>query len=143
MNKYAHGEEEVHLEPQPGTVMTEEPEAQPEAGVEKGKKEKRHRSVRHNEEAESEGDKDFVSAEAHALWNKLFVDKGFISERGFGKLISLFFGNNGKERLGFILQAQGSWLRCSGKRILLKYGGDEGGLCVCTRGLGSFWEQEN
>ena len=46
--------------------------------------------MRHNEEAESEGDKDFVSAEAHALWNKLFADKGFISERGFGKLISPF-----------------------------------------------------
>ena len=46
--------------------------------------------MRHNEEAESEGDKDFVSAKAHALWNKLFVDKGFISERGFGKLISPF-----------------------------------------------------
>ena len=47
--------------------------------------------MRHNEEAESEGDKDFVSVEAHALWNKLFSDKGFINERGFGKLISPFF----------------------------------------------------
>ena len=46
--------------------------------------------MRHIEEAKSEGDKDFVSAEAHDLWNKLFVDKGFISERGFGKLISPF-----------------------------------------------------
>ena len=47
--------------------------------------------MRHNEEAELEGDKDFVFAEAHALWNKLFDDKGFINERGFGKLISPFF----------------------------------------------------
>ena len=46
--------------------------------------------MRHNEEVELEGDKDIVSTEAHALWNKLFVDKGFISERGFGKLISPF-----------------------------------------------------
>ena len=46
--------------------------------------------MRHNEEAESEGDKDFVSIEANALWNKLFADKGFISEREFGKLISPF-----------------------------------------------------
>ena len=46
--------------------------------------------MRHNEEAKLEGDKDFVSAEANALWNKLFADKGFISERGFGKLISSF-----------------------------------------------------
>ena len=44
----------------------------------------------HNEEAESEGDKDFVSTEAQSLWNKLFADKGFISEKGFGKLISPF-----------------------------------------------------
>ena len=61
MNEYAHGEEEVHLEPQPGTVITEEPKAQLEAGelAEEGRKEKRRRSVRHNE-------KDFVSIEAHA-----------------------------------------------------------------------------
>ena len=92
MNEYAHGEEEVHLEPQPGTVITEEPEAQPEAGetVEQGRKAKRQRLVRQNEEVEPEGDKAFISVEAHALWNKLFADKGFISERGFGKLISHF-----------------------------------------------------
>ena len=92
MNEYAHGEEEVHLEPQPGTVIIEEPEAQPEAGetTEEGRKAKRMRSVRQNEEAESKGDKDFISAEAYALWKKLFTDKGFISERGFGKLISPF-----------------------------------------------------
>ena len=92
MNEYAYGEEEVHLKPQPGTVITEEPEAQPEAGepTEEGRKAKGQRSVRHNEEAEPEGDKDFVSVEAHDLWNKLFADKGFISERGFRKLISPF-----------------------------------------------------
>ena len=40
MNEYAHGKEEVHLEPQPGIVITEEPEPQPEAGepVEEGRK---------------------------------------------------------------------------------------------------------
>ena len=98
MNEYSHGEEEVHLEPQPGTVMIEEPETQPGVGepAEEGMKEKRQRLVRNNEKEEPEGDKDFVSAEAHALWNKLFVDKGFISERGFGKLIFPFFGNNRK-----------------------------------------------
>ena len=55
-----------------------------------GRKEKRQRSVRHNEEAESEDEKTFVSAKAHDLWNKQFTNKGFISERGFGKLISPF-----------------------------------------------------
>ena len=53
MTEYAHGEEEVHLEPQPETVITEEPEAQLEAEqlIEEGRKGKRQRSVRHNEEA--------------------------------------------------------------------------------------------
>ena len=66
INEYAHGEEEVHLEPQPGTVITEEPEGQPEVGepTEEERKAKRQRLVRHNEEAESEGDKGFVSSEA-------------------------------------------------------------------------------
>ena len=91
MNEYAHGEEEVHLEPQLGTVMIEEPEAQLEVGEpdEEGRKAKRQRSVRNNEETNPEGDKDFVSAKAHALWNKLFVDKGFINERGFVLVIVL------------------------------------------------------
>ena len=54
MNEYAHGEEKVYLEPQPGTSMTEEPEAQPEVGepAEEGRKAKRHRSVRNKEETE-------------------------------------------------------------------------------------------
>ena len=45
MNEHVHGEEEVHLEPQPGTVITEELEAQPEAGepAEEGRKAKRQR----------------------------------------------------------------------------------------------------
>ena len=43
MNEYAHGEEKVHLEPQPETVITEEREAQPEAEqpTKEGRKEKR------------------------------------------------------------------------------------------------------
>ena len=51
MNEYAYREEEVHLEPQHGIVITEEPEVQPEAGEpsEEGRKEKRQRLVRHNE----------------------------------------------------------------------------------------------
>ena len=73
-------------------VITKEPKAQPEAGepAEEGRKEKTQRSVRHNEEGELEGNKDFVFVEAHGLRNKLFSYKGFISERGFGKHISPF-----------------------------------------------------
>ena len=92
MNEYAHEEEEVHLEPQPETVANEEPEAQPEVeeSTEEKRAAKRQRTVRHTEENETEGEKDFISAEAQALWNNQMVDKGFISERGFGKLISPF-----------------------------------------------------
>ena len=42
------------------------------------------------EEEETESDKDFVSTEAKDLWNRLLADKGFVSERGFGKLIFPF-----------------------------------------------------
>ena len=44
----------------------------------------------HTEENETEDEKDFMFAEAQALWNNQMDDKGFISERGFGKLISPF-----------------------------------------------------
>ena len=46
--------------------------------------------MRHTEENEIEGVKDLISAEAQALWNNQMANKGFISERGFGKLISPF-----------------------------------------------------
>ena len=39
---------------------------------------------------EIEGDKDFINAEAKALWNKKMDDKGFFSERGCRKLIYPF-----------------------------------------------------
>ena len=46
--------------------------------------------VEQTEEGELEEDKDFLSAEAKDLWTKVLADKGFVSERGFGKLISHF-----------------------------------------------------
>ena len=46
--------------------------------------------MRRTKEEETESDKDFVSAEAKDLWNRLLADKGFVNERGFGKLISPF-----------------------------------------------------
>ena len=47
MNEYVHGEEEVHLEPQPGTVIIEELEAQLEAGepAEEGRKESKKTEI--------------------------------------------------------------------------------------------------
>ena len=47
--------------------------------------------MRHTKEEETESNKDFVYAEAKDLWNRLLDDKGFVSKRGFGKLISPFF----------------------------------------------------
>ena len=105
MNESVHGEEEVYLEPQPETVANIEPEAQPEVEepAEEERAAKRQRTVRHTEGIETKGDKDFISAEAQALCNKQMANKGFISERGFGKLISPFCRNNRKERLGILL----------------------------------------
>ena len=47
--------------------------------------------MRSTEEEEIESDNDFVSTEAKDLWTKVLAHKGFVNERGFGKLISLFF----------------------------------------------------
>ena len=92
MNEYAHEKEEVHLEPQPETVTNADLEAHPEVEEpdEEERAAKRQRTVRHAEENEIEGDKDFISAEARTFWNKQMVDKGFVSEREFRKLISPF-----------------------------------------------------
>ena len=42
------------------------------------------------EEGELEENKDFISAEAKDIWTKVLADNGFVSEKGFGKLISHF-----------------------------------------------------
>ena len=51
------------------------------------------------------------------------ADKGFIGERGFGKLISPFAELIEKRAL---LREQSTRFCCFGKRILREYGGDEG-----------------
>ena len=84
---------EVHLEPQSETITNVEPETQPvvEEPVDEERAAKRQRTMRRTEEEEETGsDKDFVSEEAKDLWNRLLADKDFVSERGFGKLISPF-----------------------------------------------------
>ena len=93
MSEHCQGVEEIHLEPQFETITNVELEIQPavEEPAEEERAAKRQKTVRRTEEEETESDKDFVSAEAKDLCNRLLVDKGFISERGFGKLISHFF----------------------------------------------------
>ena len=72
--------------------MNVEPETHPavEEPVEEERAAKRQRTVRCTEEEETGSDKDFVSEKAKDLWNRLLANKGFVSERGFGKLISPF-----------------------------------------------------
>ena len=92
MNEYTQEKEEVHQEPQIKSILTEEPEAQPETEqpVEEGRRPKRLISVCHNEDAESEEERAFFSAKVRSVWEKQLADKGFINERGFGKFISPF-----------------------------------------------------
>ena len=61
-----------------------------EEPVEEERAAKRQRLAEQTEEGELEEDKDFISVEAKDLWNRRLAEKGFVSERGFGKLISLF-----------------------------------------------------
>ena len=92
MSEHRQGVEEVHMEPPTETVMNAEPETQleMEEPVEEERAGKRQRVVEQTEEGGSEEDKDFVSAEAKDIWTKVLADKGFVCERGFGKLISPF-----------------------------------------------------
>ena len=101
MSEHYQGVEEVHLEPQSETVTNAEPETQPavEEPAEEERAVKRQKTVSRIEEEETGSDKDFVFEEAKDLWNGLLADKGFVSERGFGKLISPF--SETKEKRGW------------------------------------------
>ena len=92
MSEHRQGVEEVHLEPPTETIMNAELETQPEMEepVEEERAAKRQRVVEQTEEGGSEEEKDFVSAKAKDIWTKVLADKGFVCERGFGKLISPF-----------------------------------------------------
>ena len=61
-----------------------------EEPVEEERAAKRQRVAKQTEGGEAEKDKDFVSVEAKDIWTKVLADKGFVCERGFGKLISHF-----------------------------------------------------
>ena len=91
MNEYAHEEKEVHLEPQLETIENAEPKAQLEVEepAEEKRTTRRQGALNPTEGIETEGDKDFISAEAQALWNKQMADKGFVSERGLGNRFPL------------------------------------------------------
>ena len=92
MSEHRQGVEEVHLEPPSETVMNAELETQPvvEEPVEEERPVKRQRGAEQVEEGKAEEDKYFISAEAKDIRTKVLADKGFVCERGFGKLISHF-----------------------------------------------------
>ena len=72
--------------------MNAEPETQPEMEepIEEERAGKRQRVTEKTEEGGSKEDNYFVSVEAKDIWTKVLADKGFVCERGFGKLISPF-----------------------------------------------------
>ena len=90
ISEHRQGIEEVHLEPPFETVMNAEPETQPVMEEPVEEERPAQRVVEKVEEGEAEEDKDFIFAEAKDIWTKVLADKGFICDRGFGKLISHF-----------------------------------------------------
>ena len=106
MRESVEAMEEVHLEPQPGEGISVEQETQPEEeeqAVAQGDA-KRQRTNVHAEEEATEDDKDFISKEAHELWNKILFDKNFVGEKGFRKLIPPFSKVIEKRGWGFFCE---------------------------------------
>ena len=106
MREYVQVVEEVHLEPQPEEIANVEPETQPaeEEQAVKERATKKRKIAEHDKEGENEDEKDFISVEARNLWNNQLADKGFVGERGFGKLISPFAELIEKRGWGFLYE---------------------------------------
>ena len=117
MEEYIAGEEEVHLEPQTETTLVAEPEVQKEAQnpSQKERKKKRAEKCRAKQAKEAEDNEVFISDEAYSFWKENMSDKGFIGERGFSTLISLFA--EVIEKRGWNLYASTSHL------VMLKWSG--------------------
>ena len=92
MREYVQAEEEVHLEPQHEKRTNVKPETQPEEEEQaiEERATKRKRTAEHEKKGETKEEKYFVSPKAQGLWNRQLADKGFLEERGLGKLISPF-----------------------------------------------------
>ena len=92
MRESVEAVEEVQLEPQPVEGINVEQGTQPEEEEQTFTQEvaKKQRINEHGEKKETEDDKDFISKEAHELWNKIMFNKEFVGEKGFGKLIYPF-----------------------------------------------------
>ena len=145
MSEHCQGVEKFHLEPQSETVTNAELETQPavEETVEEGRAAKRQKKVSRTKEEETWSDKDFISEEAKDLWNRLLADKGFVSERGFWKMISHF---------SEIIEKRGWESFCAhtvpefsalAREFYANMGGGERRVSLRARSLGTFWAQKN
>ena len=81
MEEHAQPEGEVHLEPTGENRPSEQPEVQPVA---------RQQRKKGKEKQQEEEEDEFVSEKAYSIWKKHYAGKGFVEERGFNQLISLF-----------------------------------------------------
>ena len=106
MRESVEAVEEVQLEPQLGEGINVKQGTQPEEEEQADAQgaAKRQRTNEHAEEEATEDDKDFISKEAHELWNKVLFDKDFVGETGFGKLISPFSEVIDKRGWGFFCE---------------------------------------
>ena len=99
MEEHPQPEEEVHLELTEENRALEQPDVQPVArqqkkkGKERQQKKKgkeRQQKKKGKERQQEEEEDEFISDEAFSIWKKHYAGKGFVGERGFSQLISLF-----------------------------------------------------
>ena len=88
MRESVEAVEEVQSEPQSEAEINMEQETENTEGEEQHIEQRAKKRQRITEPTED--DQAFISDEAHGLWKKVYFDKSFMGERGFGKLVSLF-----------------------------------------------------
>ena len=88
MRESVEAVEEVQPEPQSEAEINMEQETKNVEGEEQNIDQRTKKRQRITEPTED--DQAFISDEAHGLWKKVYSDKSFVGERGFGKLISPF-----------------------------------------------------
>ena len=122
------------------TTPVVEPERQGEEQIptQKGKKQRRTKQSRAERAEDFEDDKSLISDESYSLWEKNLSDKGFIGERGFGKLISLFAEIIEKRGWSMFFTHKQPAFAAVVKEVLCQYDGDEGKLCICLRNMGPY-----
>ena len=80
--------EEIQSEHQSEAEINMEQEIENAEGEEQNIEKRTEKRQRITEPTED--DQVFISEKAHGLWKKVYYDKSFVGERGFGKLISPF-----------------------------------------------------